>query len=632
VDSEPVNHGWLCDKGRYGIEWIVGDSRVVHPRVRAAGTLTETSWPDALDAAASGLRRVIDGDGPEAIALLGGARSTNEGAYAFARLAKGVIGTDHVDAQPGDGLSPELMLGAERATIADCDRAAGIVLLGPDLKEELPVLYLRIRRAAVDLGVPLVEIGTRETGLTRYADAVVRVVPGEEPHAVDRLLHALGGAADDGRSGTDPGLADACRRIRDRGGDLVVALGRTSLATAADVLEEAAAKLVARPGTRVLSTLRRANVHGALELGLAPGLLPGRVTLAAGGERFSTTWRSVPEARGLDTAGILRATLAGDIKGMILVGTDLLSSFPDAELARTALTAADFVVAVGACADDAAALADVVLPAALWGETSGTTTNLEGRVLRLGQKVAPAGTAMADWRIASELAAYLGAGFDFESVEEIQDEIARLAPSFAGVDARMIRRARDGVVVPLADHADEVVTGGAPAVVNELSWNPIPAGSLEDSAELAEESGDVDEPAVATSAMLPTAEPLAYVPGIEPVAVPGPDRYALRLVVGRTLYDAGRVTAGTPLLASLAPGATLFVNAKDRDRIGVDDGDTVRVRSGRASLTLPVAADRGTPEGVAFLAFEQPGRTDAGAAELIDAGATVTDLRVETIS
>ena len=131
VDSEPVNHGWLCDKGRYGIEWVHSEQRILEPMVRASGELTEVSWPDALAAAATEIKRVLDLHGPSAVAVLGGAHGTNEDAYAWARLAKGVIGTDNVDAQLGDGLPAEVVLGVEHAEIADCDRAAAIVLLGP---------------------------------------------------------------------------------------------------------------------------------------------------------------------------------------------------------------------------------------------------------------------------------------------------------------------------------------------------------------------------------------------------------------------------------------------------------------------------------------------------------------------
>ena len=625
VDSEPVNHGWLCDKGRYGIEWVHAPERVLHPRIRKDDELVEASWPEALDTAASGLRRVLDVHGPAAIGVIGGARTTNEGAYVFARLAKGVLGTDNVDAQLGDGLPAELVLGLARAEIADCDRAAGIVALGPDIKEELPVLYLRVRRAAEDLGVPLIEITARDTGLSRSADAVVRIGPGQEALAARRVVEGL-----DGGEADDPGLRGTIERIRARDGELVVLLGRTSLATSPSVIEAAAATFARRPDVRFLSTLRRANVHGALDLGLAPGFLPGRVTLEDGRQRVMETWRTVPERRGLDTAGMLAATVAGDVKALVLVGADPLVDFPDAKRARDALAAAEHVVVVGAFAD-AASRADVVLPATLWGETRGSASNVEGRVARLGRKVAPGGTSMSDWRIAAELALRLGDDFDLEHVEEVQDEIATVAPAFAGVDAALIARARDGVVLPLTEHGDEVRLGGAPPVASEHSWDPIPSGSdalssgIDEhgaSAELAESIDRVgDSP----------ASLFAFAGGDTIPDVPGRDRYALRLVVGRKLYDAGRVSTHSPLLSELAPATALLVSPKDRDRIGVSDGDEIRVTSARGTIAMSVLGDRSTPEGVAFVAFGQPSAERLGVGELIDSSSIVTDVQVETI-
>ena len=128
--------------------------RVRAPMLRERGELVEVSWPEALDAAADALQRALDAGGPGAIAVLGGARGTNEDAYVWARFAKGVLGTDNVDAQLGDGLPAEVVLGMPRATIDDLDRAAAIVVLGARPQGPLPVLYLRVRQAAVDLGVP----------------------------------------------------------------------------------------------------------------------------------------------------------------------------------------------------------------------------------------------------------------------------------------------------------------------------------------------------------------------------------------------------------------------------------------------------------------------------------------------
>ena len=459
VDSEPVNHGWLCDKGRYGIEWVHSERRVLEPHRRVNGQLRQVSWPDALEVAAALLLDALERNGPGSIALLGGARSTNEDAYAFARLMKGVIGTDNVDAQIGDGVPAEVVLGVPRAQIADCDRASAIVLLGPDLEEELPVLHLRVRRAAVELGVPLVDLAAVSHGLTEHATVVARSLPGEE----------LGAAALDF-------ISDA---RGDRPGPVVVVLGRSSLAESGAVAMRTAKALRGIPDVLFLSALRRGNVHGAIDSGLAPGFLPGRVTLEAGRDWFDAAWGSeVPRAKGLDARGVLEASAAGKIDVLVIFGCDPIADFPDVELARRGIAGAKKIIAVGAFITQTSAPAEVVLPCTLWGEKTGSVTNLEGRVQRVGRKVAPEGAAMDDWRIASELAVRLGSDFDFATVNEITDELARVAPAHAGVDAALLGRARDGVVLPLADHRDEVVlrTRALSILADDgsgTSWDPI---------------------------------------------------------------------------------------------------------------------------------------------------------------
>jgi anaerobic selenocysteine-containing dehydrogenase len=295
-----------------------------------------------------------------------------------------------------------------------------------------------------------------------------------------------------------------------------------------------------------------------------------------------------------------------------------------------------------------------VLPPTVWGEQVGTTTNLEGRVLRLARKVTADGSAMESWRIAGELAARLGADFDLETTDEVQDEIAKVAPAFAGVDASLLRRARDGVVLPLADHVGEVTF--APAAPGAgVSWEPIrphaadaPSGGADQADALEAGAPAADAEAAATPGEDPGAhEPVEGAPAAPaappsppvalhtwapaasaPVAVPV-DAYSLRLVAGRTLYGSDAIVVASPALAGLADDqARLLVNPRDRDRIGVADGDNVRVSSTRATLDLPILADRATPVGVAFLAVNRSG---PGASDLIDVSSPVTDLRVETL-
>jgi anaerobic selenocysteine-containing dehydrogenase len=275
---------------------------------------------------------------------------------------------------------------------------------------------------------------------------------------------------------------------------------------------------------------------------------------------------------------------------------------------------------------------------------------------------------MTDWRIAAELALRFGADFDLELVEEVQDEIARVAPAHAGVDAKLIRRARDGAVLPLSDHRDELVLGPLRLPVSTPSWEPIaPRVAEEETHASSQGSGVVAatgtgasptiEPGLAATAMPPEDPELAAVeqqadevaeraaaatPSADAVpqlyrwsepttdaTVPGRDAYALRLVTGRTLYDGGITVAASPSLASLVPERLLLVNPHDRDRIGVEDGAEVRVTSARGSVTLPVRADPTILAGTAAMPFNLDGE---GVGELVDASAPVTDLRVESLS
>ncbi|HVW31919.1 MAG TPA: NADH-quinone oxidoreductase subunit NuoG, partial [Acidimicrobiia bacterium] len=441
VDSEPLNHGWLCDKGRFAFDYIHHPDRIVEPQVRGAdGRRVDATWPEALDAAAAGLSAALDRGGPAAIGVIGGARGTNEDAYTWARFAKGVLKTDNVDCQVGDGLPAEVVTGMPRACLSDCDTARAIVVLAPDLKEQLAVTFLRVKRAALDLKVPLIEISPVGTGLTRYATRSVGDVDAAVAALEERsLLHPAEG---DHRP-------------------VIVILGRPAPAEPADATVAAAAELQQRiPGVRFLSALPRGNVHGGLDLGLAPGFLPGRVTLEAGRDWFAAAWGGVPAERGLDTAGMLAAAAAGRLQALILLGADPLSDFPDRNVARRALAAVPFVVAVDAFPTPSTEAASVFLPVALAGEKRGTMTNLEGRLLRLARKVTPPGTAMEDWRVAVELALRLGSDFDLEAVDEVTDEIARLAPAHEGAGAGLLRRAVDGAVIPLGEAAEEPVLGG----------------------------------------------------------------------------------------------------------------------------------------------------------------------------
>ena len=654
VDADAVNQGWLCDKGRFGYEAYEAEARFRQPLVRTQAGLEPASWTGALDRAAGAIRRALDEHGPEAVAVVGGARLTNEDAYAWAKLAKAVIGTDHVDAQLGDGLPAELVLGLPRATIDDACAADAVVLLGPDIKEELPVLYLRLRLAAI-AGVPLIEMASRDSGLTPYAATTLRHRPGGAAE-LSRALAAA--AAGEPPAGPVAGVASADIAAAGAvlaGHRVVVALGRPNLAEQPGGVVAAARHLSAGlPDCRFLPVLRRGNVHGALDMGLGPGLLPGRIGLEAGRDWYRGTWGAVPERRGLDTAGILAAAAAGRVAVLVLLGADPLGDFPDRRLARSGLEGSDTVIAVDALPNASTEWADVVLPAHAPGERAGTTTNIEGRVSRLAPKVVPAGTSRPDWMIAVELAWRLGGELGFESLDGIWDEIGRLLPSHAGLSPELLAHPdhRQGIVVPLSsanleprpeDYPQEALACGTASNVSEVilprtsavpptglsAWSPAMAGPAAHPAHrrAVGAPAPVPEPgANPRPALLGPTDGLGWAEEAPSPATAARAASGLRLVSGRALYDRGVVVHHSSAFGALVRPARVGLHPDEAAVRGLGTGDRVQVLAvgGRGSLVAEVTVEPGLSPGAVWLDFN----LEPDAAELIDAAVPITRVEV----
>jgi NADH-quinone oxidoreductase subunit G len=573
VDNDDVNWGWLSDKERFSFEALNSEGRLSEPLMRGDelgniqrdGTqLVRATWGQALRAAAE----AITAAGPERIGVIGGARLTNEAAYAWAKLMKGVVGTDNIDCQVGDGLPPELLFSLPRATIDDaCTKGGVIVLLGPDPKEELGALYLRLRHAIVYDGAQLIELTPRSTGLSELAAQSLHPRPGQ----VDALARALTGGRDPDRpvAGVAADAIAAARRRLSSATAVTVIVGRPSLAESADVVGDAVLALRdALPNARFLSALRRGNVHGALDMGLAPGLVPGRAALAAAGTDLRDEWPGLPARRGLDARGMLEAAADGRITTLVLLGADPLCDFPDADLARRALERVEHVIAVDLFVNSSAAHADVVLAAAGPTEVKGTFTNLEGRVSPLAQQVTPPGTARADWIIAADLAAQLGKSLRVESLEQIWAELTRLSPAHAGLDRN--------------DVADGVVVGAHP-------------GTYSPAARATNGSDDATDPG------------------------------GLLLVATRTMYDQGVGLQHSPSSAHLATPTPVRLHPSDFAGLGVHEGATVRITSARGAVEANALPDPGVPQGSAAMVYNQSNAVAA----LIDATARVTAVQIE---
>ena len=607
VDSEPVNHGWLCDKGRFTLDAVDGNehahdvlspqTRVTQPLVRRDGKLTPVSWGVALSEAA---RLLHDAGDPDTVGAIGGATLTNEGAFAWERFLRGAIGTEHLDAQFGDGLDPVLLQTLPLATIDEAAAAPVVVTLSGDLREELPILFLRLREGFAHRDRALIELSSGPSALRSLARHVLGVRPGETATIAQALVT---GHLPVGTLIGESELAGARTLIGD-GTGVVFVVGRANLAEDQRIVDEAIS-ILARglPGARFLVALRRANVRGALDMGLGPRLRPGR--------GFD------PSVRGRDTHAQLRAMASGAQRVTLVLGGCLLGNVVDQALATSALDAAT-VIAVTGHGGATLAYADVVLPASVQHERTGTVTNLEGRVTAVAPKVSAPGSAWPDVAIAAELALAWGQDLGLGSVELCAQAIEETT-GYAALSV-LQDQAFDGVVMgrevtPVARHAMDPMA--------------FPGIRSTKTAGLAESTGSTTLLDATTTATTRAASVDDV--RIDKVDVPLADAYALRLVLARRLYDRGVAMQGSPALQRLISTTTLLVHPRDLDHLGLASGARVKVRARGGDFEIGVVTDETVLRGTCVAPLGTLDETGANVvAQMIDATSAVTQLRLET--
>ena len=508
IENNAVNEGWLSDKDRFTFGAVHADDRVTTPLVKKGDHFEETSWGEALELVASRLGSYKASE----VGAIGGAHNTNEEAFVLGKFMRTVVGTAHIDAQLGEGLDPHFAAAVTpRGKINDLDTAATILIWGPDLKESLPVLYLRVRKAVLN-GASLVIVNPVPTGLDAIATQTLTYRAGTGPDILRKIKAGDGDFAD-------------VRATLDKG-PVVALVGRTSMAEDPRLAEAVAAFARSLPDATIMPLLTRANVFGALDMGLAPTLLPGRVSIGSesGVAELEAAWGPLPDFAGYSTMEMLDAAAGGDLKALMLIGADPVRDCPDPVTATRAFQAADFVIAIDAFITDSSTLADVILPAAVWGEIDGTVTNLEGRVQRIRPSLEPAGRSLSIAGILEDIASRMGVALGASTMTMVSKEIATVAPAYEGitVDYLTFEGDADGVIAPL-DDADQ---------------------------------------------------PLGFIP-VEVTVPVVTGEFTLHLE--RTLYDDGVWVRNAPSLQDLVRPARARIHPGDASRMAISDGDVIAI-------------------------------------------------------
>lgn len=623
--AHPANQGKLCTKGATLHLSAQASGRALYPELRTdrASPRRRVSWDAALDHVADTFRAVIDEHGPDAVAFYISGQLTTEAYYVFNKLAKGLIGTNNVDTNSRLCMSSAVAgykatLGADAppGCYDDIEAAGTIFIAGSNTAYAHPILFRRIeaaRKANPDL--KLVVVDPRRTDTADEADLHLAILPGTDValyHAmlnvmlwddlIDRAAiaaHTEGWEAlrDRVRDYTPEKIAPICgvaaadivqaARWFAQGPTLSLYCQGLNQSTcgvdknAALINLHLAAGQIGKPGAAPFSLTGQPNAMGGREVGGMANMLSAHRDLDDPEQRADVArlWGvdAVPATPGRTAVEMFDAVKRGEIRAIWIACTNPAQSLPDLKQVHEALRAAECVVLQEAFADtETVPFADVLLPAATWGEQDGTMTNSERCIARVRAAVAPPGEARADWEIVRDFARRL-----------MPEAGARLFP-YASAEAvfnehRETTRGRDlditGLSYALLDAAPQ-------------QW-PFPEGATAGRTRLY------------TDGVYPTANGRArfHAEPYRPVAEAIDARYPLHFNTGR-LRDQWHAMSRTGRVARLfahADAPVLAMNARDMDVRRLQAGELVRVKSRRGDVVVAVEASDSLRPGQCFL-------------------------------
>jgi NADH-quinone oxidoreductase subunit G len=434
--NDEIDDGWLCNRGRWGFEFVNSPQRLRTPLIRKGDTLEPTTWEQAYYLIATRLSELVKARGPQTIGGIGSTHTTNEEAYLFQKLLRNVLGTPNIDHHHGAFPGPRDALTGRpwmmTNSIAEIEQASHIVLIASDPYERQPILNLRIKKALRG-GARIFIVNEGATELDRFAASKIHIPQNGAGLAAQVLLaKALASKPDQyndlravavqaGASARQKLDAALVVQLEDLADEIAGARGAIILYDEMATLAPACANLAAdlqalavvtgnigRPGAGVGPLFEDANSLGARDMGLLPDALPG--------------YQPARE-KGLAYDDMLKSE---DIRALLVMGSNPLRH---GELPPNL----EFLVVQDITLTETARRADVVLPAVSFAEKDGSMTNVDHHVQAVRRALRPLPGAKADWEILLALASHLGHKWTYTSPRDVLAEIAEQNPFYSGL-------------------------------------------------------------------------------------------------------------------------------------------------------------------------------------------------------
>ncbi|WP_329278516.1 molybdopterin oxidoreductase family protein [Streptomyces sp. NBC_00691] len=627
----PVNRGALCGKGRTAPAVLSSRVRLTGPLIRCpdTGALVPASWEEALAAVADGLRRTRADHGPDAVGVFGGGGLTNEKAYTLGKFARLVLGTSQIDYNGRFCMSSAAAahgraFGLDRGLpfpLEDIPRTGCVILVGSNLAETMPPA-LRYLTELKENGGKLIVIDPRRTRTAEQADLHLAPRPGTdlalalgmlhlvvaEGRVDEEFVHARTSGWEAARAGAMshwpeqveritgvplPLLREAVALFGDAAtGMVLTARGPEQQSKGTDTVGAwinlcLATGKAGRPLSGYGCLTGQGNGQGGREHGQKADQLPGYRKLddPAARAHVAGVWGVPPESLpgpGRSAYELLDA-LGGEVKSLLLMGSNPVVSAPHAAHIEGRLRSLDFLAVADVVLSETAALADVVLPVTQWAEETGTMTNLEGRVLLRRRALTPPAGVRSDLEVLHALAGLLGweKGFPAEP-EEVFDELRRASAGgpadYSGISYRRIEE-EQGVFWPCPETGEgEPDHAGTPRLF--LDRFATPDGRAR------------------------------FVPVVHRAAAEETDaEYPVVLTTGRVVsqYQSGAQTRRVDELNEAAPGPFVELHPRVAERLGVAEGERVAVVSRRGRAVAPARITTAVRPDTVFMPFHWAG-------------------------
>ena len=625
----PANENRLCVKGRFGFDYVSNPQRLMKPMVRKNGVkksaddlvdpanpfthFREATWEEAMERAASGLKKIRDRDGPRALAGFGSAKGSNEEAYLFQKLVRTGFGSNNVDhctrlchASSVAALLEGVGSAAVTATFNEVKNSDFIIVIGANPTENHPVAATFFKQAA-KRGAKLVVMDPRGQALKRHAWKMMQFKNGTDVAMLNGMLNVIIGEKLYDQQYVQT-YVEGFEQLKEHVKDFTPEEMEPICGIPADTLREVARSYaraesaiifwgmgvsqhthgtdnarclialslicgqVGRSGTGLHPLRGQNNVQGASDAGLIPMFFPDYKSVedATIRAKYEKAWgKTLDPKRGKTVVEIMDAVHADEIKGMYIMGENPAMSDPDLNHARAALAHLECLVVQDIFLTETCSYADVILPASAWPEKDGTVTNTN-RQVQMGRQALPLpGDTRQDLWIIQDLAQRMGEKWNYKHVSEVFEEMARLMPALDNITWDRVER-EDHVTYP-TDAPDKP---GRDVVFDK--GFPRPGGMAK---------------LVAAKLTPPNEKP--------------DHEYPFILTTGRQLehWHTGSMTRRATVLDNIEPSASAAVSRGTLEKLNLKPGDMLRVTTRRGEVELASRQDDAIPDGVIFIPF-----------------------------